>query len=47
VKYSEAGCFTQPLPRPPSHYLWAALLVRIYEVFPLISTHCGGPMRIQ
>ncbi len=27
-------------------YLWAALLARIYEVFPLTCPHCGGPMRI-
>ncbi|OLP06638.1 transposase [Rhodoferax antarcticus ANT.BR] len=33
-------------PRPPSHYLWAALIARIYEVFPLICPHCGGQMRI-
>ncbi|MCW2314021.1 hypothetical protein M2244_003784 [Rhodoferax antarcticus] len=34
-------------PRPPSHYLWAALIARIYEVFPLICPHCGGQMRIM
>ncbi len=33
-------------PRPPSHYLWAALIARIYEVFPLICPMCGGQMRI-
>ena len=32
----------KPKPRPPSHYLWAVLIARIYEVFPL----CGGQMRI-
>jgi len=26
----------KPKPRSPSHYLWAALIARIYEVFPLI-----------
>ena len=36
----------KPKPRPPSHYLWAALIARIYEVFPLICPHCGGQMRI-
>ena len=36
----------KPKPRPPSHYLWAALIARIYEVFPLICPHCGGTMRI-
>ena len=35
-----------PKPRPPAHYLWAALIARIYEVFPLICTNCGGQMRI-
>ena len=32
--------------RPPSHYLWAALIARIYEVFPLICPMCVGQMRI-
>jgi len=32
-------------PRQPAHYLWAALIARIYEVFPLICPHCGGQMR--
>ncbi len=36
----------KPKPRPPAHYLWAALIARIYEVFPLICQDCGGPMRI-
>ncbi len=36
----------KPKPRSPSHYLWAALIARIYEVFPLICPHCGGQMRI-
>ena len=26
--------------------LWAVLLARIYEVFPLVCPHCGAPMRI-
>ncbi|MCW2311304.1 hypothetical protein M2244_001032 [Rhodoferax antarcticus] len=33
-------------PRPPSHYLWAALIARIYEVFPLLCPMCGGQMRL-
>jgi len=37
---------TKPKPRPPAHYLWAALIARIYEVFPLICPMCGGQMRI-
>ncbi len=36
----------KPKPRSPVHYLWAALIARIYEVFPLICPHCGGTMRI-
>ena len=36
----------KPTPRPPAHYLWAALIARIYEVFALICPHCGGAMRI-
>jgi len=36
-------------PAPPkraAHYLWAVLIARIYEVFPLRCPLCGGPMRI-
>ena len=36
----------KPKPRPPPHYPWAALLARVYEVFPLICPMCGGQMRI-
>jgi len=36
----------KPKSRPPSHYLWAALIARIYEVFPLLCPMCGGQMRI-
>ena len=36
----------KPTPRSPASYLWAALIARIYEVFPLICPHCGGTMRI-
>ncbi len=32
--------------RSPARYLWAALIARIYEVFPLICLHCGGEMRL-
>ena len=31
--------------RTRSHYLWAGLIARIYEVFPLLCFHCGGQMR--
>jgi Putative transposase. len=33
-------------PRSSSAYLWAALLARIYEVFPLLCPQCGEPMTI-
>ena len=53
-----AAATTPPAPppnppgtEPPAHrraarYAWALLLARIYEVFPLRCTHCGGAMRI-
>jgi hypothetical protein len=28
------------------HYLWAVLIARIYEVFPVMCPLCGGQMRI-
>jgi hypothetical protein len=30
----------------PAQYLWAVLITRIYEVFPLVCPMCGGQMRI-
>jgi len=30
----------------PAHYLWAVLIARIYEVFPLLCPQCGGQMRL-
>ena len=39
----------EPAPQPkraPAHYLWAVLIARIYEVFPLVCPLCGGPMHI-
>ena len=37
----------QPVqPKRPAHYLWAVLIARIYEVFPLLCPLCGGQMRI-
>ena len=36
----------KPKLRPPSHYLWAALIARTYEVFALNCPMCGGQMRI-
>ena len=35
-----------PFRRAPAHYLWAVLIARIYEVFPLLCPICGGQMRI-
>jgi hypothetical protein len=39
-----------PAPEPPrrfpAHNLWAVLIARIYEVFPLVCPRCGGNMRI-
>jgi hypothetical protein len=32
--------------RTASHYLWAMLLVRIYETLPLVCPNCQSPMRI-
>lgn len=37
----------QPVqPKRPAHILWAVLIARIYEVFPLLCPICGGQMRI-
>ncbi len=30
----------------PARYLWAMLLARIYEIFPLTCNHCGGGVRL-
>jgi hypothetical protein len=35
-----------PPKRAPAHYLWAVLIARIYEVFPLLCPICGGQMRL-
>ena len=41
---------TEPEPVTPKrsavHYLWAVLIARIYEVFPLLCPMCGGQMRL-
>lgn len=34
-----------PPKRAPTHYLWAVLIARTYEVFPLLCPLCGGQMR--
>ena len=33
-------------PKRPAHYLWAVLIARVYEVFPLLCPMCGGQMRL-
>ncbi len=35
-----------PPKRSPAHYLWAVLIARIYEVFPLLCPLCSGQMRL-
>ncbi|MCP4114706.1 MAG: hypothetical protein GY737_04750 [Desulfobacteraceae bacterium] len=37
---------SETLARSHANYLWATLLARIFEVFPLVCPHCGGSMRI-
>jgi hypothetical protein len=37
---------TEPSTRPPHAYLWAMLITRIYETFPLACPVCGATMRI-
>jgi len=37
---------SEPPTRPRSHYLWAVLLARLFEVFPLTCPRCGQEMRI-
>jgi hypothetical protein len=33
--------------RSPSTYLWAMLLARVYEVFPLLCPRCGELLRLR
>jgi hypothetical protein len=35
-----------PTKRSKAHHLWAVLIARIYEVFPLLWPKCGGQMRL-
>ena len=35
-----------PPKRSKAQYLWAVLIARIYEVFPLLCPRCGGQMRL-
>ena len=41
-----AGDPAQRPARSPARILWALLLARIYEIFPLRCTLCGGEMRL-
>jgi hypothetical protein len=36
----------EPAKRSPAHCPWAALIARIYEVFPLVCPLCAGQMRL-
>lgn len=39
----------QPFPgsiTQKAHYLWSVLIARIYAVFPLLCSNCGGQMRL-
>ena len=43
---SHSPKYAPVLPKRAAHYLWAVLIARIYEVFPLLCPLCGGQMRI-
>ncbi len=34
------------LARSPARYLWATLIARLFEIFPLTCPHCGAEMKI-
>ena len=36
----------EPTRRSPASYLWAALLARIYDCFPLVCPKCGNNMAL-
>lgn len=48
VVQASQGTAISPAPpkRSPAHYLWAVLIARIYEVFPLLCPKCGSQMRL-
>ena len=35
-----------PVSRSPARYLWATLIARLFEIFPLTCPHCGAEMKI-
>ncbi len=39
-------CIENESKRPPNHYLWAMLLARIYNLFPLLCPESGAEMRV-
>ena len=41
-----ADATAEPAHRQAACYVWALLLVRIYEVLPLLCPRCGGATRI-
>jgi hypothetical protein len=45
MPYASSTYSTAPLiaPKRPAHYLWAVLIARIYEVFPLLCPLCCAP----
>ena len=35
-----------PVARSPARYLWATLIARLFEIFPLTCRYCGAEMKI-
>ena len=35
-----------PVSRSPARYLWATLIARLFEIFPLTCPYCGAEMKI-
>ncbi len=35
-----------PVSRSPARYLWATLIARLFELFPLTCRYCGADMKI-
>ena len=35
-----------PVSRSPARYLWATLIARLFEMFPLTCRYCGAEMKI-
>ncbi len=43
----QAGPAQPEQPKRPALFLWAVLIARIYEVFPLLCPICGGQLQIN